>query len=53
MQCKDISSLYLIWFWWLWLTAYENPKFKITLWKGFYSCKYSSNYIYIVFLKLL
>jgi len=26
--------------WWLWLTAYETPKFKIRiLWKGFHSCK--------------
>ena len=27
---RDISSLYLLLFWWLWLTADENPKFKIS-----------------------
>jgi len=27
----DISSLYLLSFWWLWITAYENPKFKIRI----------------------
>jgi len=36
----DISSLYLLLFWWLWLTAYEKSTFKIRiLWKGLHICK--------------